>query len=206
MKLLLKKGTTSYSAYVYLTRTDTGGPLTGVVFNSAGLTAYYVRNRGLATAITLATLAAADSAWSSGGFKEVSATNMPGWYRLDVPDAVLATGVSQAGVHLKGASNMQDLPLEVQLVTFDPDSSTLGMTLATANEIADAYMDRSNAIETGLTPRGFMRGAAAALFGKASGMATSTGVFRNAVQDSKARITATQDADGNRTAITTDLV
>lgn len=42
-----------------------------------------------------------------------------------------------------------------------------------------------------------------ALAGKSSGLATATAVYRSA-DDSKARITATVDADGNRTAITLD--
>ena len=41
--------------------------------------------------------------------------------------------------------------------------------------------------------------------GKLSGAATTTVVIRNAVADTKDRITATVDEDGNRTAITTDL-
>jgi hypothetical protein len=40
--------------------------------------------------------------------------------------------------------------------------------------------------------------------GKASGAATTTVVFRD-ISDTKPRITATVDSDGNRTAITTDL-
>jgi hypothetical protein len=44
---------------------------------------------------------------------------------------------------------------------------------------------------------------AAVLLGKASGLATTTAVYR-AVNDSKARVTATVDADGNRSALTLD--
>ena len=44
---------------------------------------------------------------------------------------------------------------------------------------------------------------AAVLLGKASGLATTTAVYR-AVDDSKDRITATVTADGNRTAVTLD--
>jgi hypothetical protein len=75
----------------------------------------------------------------------------------------------------------------------------------TANENADALLDRSGAIETGLTPRQALRLNSAALAGKLSGAATTTVTIRNAVQDSKDRIVATVDADGNRTAITTDV-
>ena len=44
---------------------------------------------------------------------------------------------------------------------------------------------------------------AAVLLGKASGLETTTAVYR-AVDDSKARVTATVDADGNRAALTLD--
>lgn len=51
------------------------------------------------------------------------------------------------------------------------------------------------------TFRQFLRLAASALFGKLSGAATSTVAIRDEA-DSKDRITATVDADGNRTAVT----
>jgi hypothetical protein len=44
---------------------------------------------------------------------------------------------------------------------------------------------------------------AAVLLGKASGLETTTAVYR-AVDDSKARVTATVDGDGNRSAVTLD--
>jgi hypothetical protein len=49
-----------------------------------------------------------------------------------------------------------------------------------------------------------VRGFAAALLGKASGMDSSTAVFRD-LGDTKNRISATTDASGNRTAVTLDL-
>jgi hypothetical protein len=74
-----------------------------------------------------------------------------------------------------------------------------------AAEIADAYLDRADAID-GYTPRQKARLELAALAGKSSG-GTATGasnpVFR-AANDSKARISATVDANGNRTAVTLD--
>jgi hypothetical protein len=116
-KLSVKPGSTSQTVYVKIfdSASSTGAGLTGLAFNTASLTAYYVRVGGSATAITLATLAAANSAWSSGGFKEVDATNMPGLYRLDVPDAVIATGVRSAVIQLKGAASMVPCELEIDL-------------------------------------------------------------------------------------------
>jgi hypothetical protein len=75
----------------------------------------------------------------------------------------------------------------------------------TANQNADALLDRTDAIEVGATPRQSMRLMLASLAGKLSGAATNTVTIRNAVADSKARITATVDADGNRTAVATDV-
>jgi hypothetical protein len=60
-------------------------------------------------------------------------------------------------------------------------------------------------IETGLTLVQALQLVAAACAGKASGLATTSVVYRNAVADSKNRISATVDAYGNRSAITTDL-
>jgi hypothetical protein len=93
------------------------------VFNSAGLTAYYARTQGSAVAITLATQTVT-GAFSSGGFVEVDATNMPGIYRFDPPDAAFATGVDKAVILLKGATNMAVVTLEYQLTGFDPEALT----------------------------------------------------------------------------------
>jgi len=73
------------------------------------------------------------------------------------------------------------------------------------NTIADALLDRANAIETGLTLRESHRLCVSAAAGKLSGAATTTVNIRDAIGDSKNRISATVDSDGNRTAITTDV-
>jgi len=149
MKQTIKKGSTSVSLYLFIqdSSSTTGAGLTGLVFNTASLTGYYVRPLAAAVSITLATLAAATSAFSSGGFKEVDATNMPGIYRFDIPDAAIATGVNGVVVMLKGAANMAPLTLELELVAYDPQAATnLGLsnldvvssTLATAANLATA--------------------------------------------------------------------
>jgi hypothetical protein len=66
-------------------------------------------------------------------------------------------------------------------------------------------LDLAGAIETGLTLRQAHRLEVAAAAGKISGAATTEVVVRNAIADTKPRITATVDADGNRSAITADL-
>ncbi len=68
-------------------------------------------------------------------------------------------------------------------------------------EIADGVHDE--AVEGSETLRQAVRLIRAALVGKLSGAATTTVTIRDAA-DSKARITATVDEDGNRSAVTTD--
>lgn len=129
-KQLVQLNNTSRTEYVFIQNSSstTGAGLTGLVFNSAGLTADFVVERGLRTSITLATLASADAAWSSGGFIAVDGTNMPGLYRFDVPNAVFATA-DKSVVMLKGATNMAPVVLEYQIVAFNPDDSVrLGLT------------------------------------------------------------------------------
>lgn len=60
-------------------------------------------------------------------------------------------------------------------------------------------------VESGLSVREALRLISAALAGKVSGAGTATVTIRNAVADSKDRIVATVDVNGNRTAITTDV-
>lgn len=71
-------------------------------------------------------------------------------------------------------------------------------------ENTDAFLDKANGVETGVTVRGALRLMLAVLAGKVSGAGTGTETFRNAVADSKPRVTAVVDTSGNRTTITTD--
>ena len=136
------QATSNRSEYVFVqdSASTTGGGKTGIAFNAASFTAYYVRPPvalvgGTAVSITLATQTVS-GAWSSGGWVEVDATNLPGIYRFDIPNAVFATGVDHAIVMLKGASGMAPVSLEYQLVGFDP--STAWLTSAqTANAVWD---------------------------------------------------------------------
>ena len=77
------------------------------------------------------------------------------------------------------------------------------LTTAGANAVADAMLDRTDGVETGETPRQSLRLVRAATVGKCDGASGTTMHFRDKA-DSKNRITATVDADGNRTAVTTD--
>jgi hypothetical protein len=136
-KLSIAPGSTDVTIYVILqdSASTTGGKKTGLAYDTASLTCYYTRTRGTSTAITLATLAAPDSAHSDGGFKEVSATNQPGLYRLDLPDAVCAASARSAVVTLKGATGMVQCDLEIDLAS-QVDTTRVGATTQTPGDLA----------------------------------------------------------------------
>lgn len=132
MALKLQAGTTNQIVPIFVgdTSSSDGSGLTGLVYNSAGLTAYYHReDDGDAggTAISLAT--ATRGTWATGGFVEKDATNMPGVYELHLPNAVLASGSKWAVVQLKGAQNMAPVMLEIELTSVDIHDVGLGIVL-----------------------------------------------------------------------------
>jgi hypothetical protein len=86
----VRAGSTGYSTQIVLRSTTDNSEMTGKV--AANITATYWRQGGSPAAITLADLVSLTDAWASGGVKEVDAVLMRGTYRLDVPDAALATG------------------------------------------------------------------------------------------------------------------
>lgn len=92
-------------------------------------------------------------------------------------------GAGSAGLELQAKTEPADIP--------------------TADEVATEVWDLGDGIEVALTPRQAMRLIAAANAGKLSGAAGTT-IHIRSVGDAKERITATVDADGNRTAVTVD--
>lgn len=116
MKLIIPQGTTSKLIRVFIptTASSNGAGLTGLAHNSSGLKLYYIREgASSATQITLVTMTV--GTWTSSGFKEIDATNMPGWYEIGLPDAVLAAGANSVALCLCGAANMPVVPIEIQL-------------------------------------------------------------------------------------------
>ncbi len=170
---------------VYAFNSTTNLPVSG---DAANLTAYESLDDGSVTGLT-------DTSAS-----EQSAANAPGFYLFDLSQS--ETNAS------KILFSCVSLTANVVCLCMPAVVYTIGAMTLTSGErdaIAAAILDLTSAIETGLTVRQALRLGAAADAGKASGMGTGTAVLRNAVEDSKARITATVDSDGNRTAVTTDL-
>lgn len=157
MKLSILAGSTSQTINVFIndSSSTTGNGLAGLAFDTAGLTAYYALPKAAAVSITLATLAAVTSGFSSGGFKEIDATNMPGWYRFDIPDAALASG-RFVNFHFKGATNMAPLPIEIELTAWNNQSATDGglskltsLTFTGANKVDVSVRDFGGTTVTG---------------------------------------------------------
>ena len=154
MKVKIKQGVTSKLVRMFVldsTATDGSGK-TGIAHDASGLIAYYFpEGDSSPTPITLAS--GTVGTWSSGGFKEVSASYMPGVYELGLPDlAVDATSEGSVLVMLSGATGMAPVLMELQLVAIDESNATsLGLTnLATAvstpptvGAIADAVLDEA---------------------------------------------------------------
>lgn len=113
-KLGIAPVTTSKIIRVYLTTLTTGAALTGVVFGDI-TGRYIIEGAGSSVAITLATMTV--GTWATGGFKEIDATNMPGFYELSVPNAAFASGKSVC-IQLKAnggtSAGMANCNVEIQ--------------------------------------------------------------------------------------------
>lgn len=92
VSIMVKSGTTSRTEYVYLNTT-------GFVYNTVGLSASYIREGGSRVSIPLVSQTV-NGTYTSGGFVEVDAVNMPGVYRVDTPDALFASGVKTAAFEI----------------------------------------------------------------------------------------------------------
>lgn len=96
-------------------------------------------------------------------------------------------------------------PADQSLIIAATDALAVSIAaIATANQNADALLDRADGVETGLTPRQALRLALAVLAGAvtASGDAAS---FLSAVSGAKTRLQASGDGDGNRAIDAVDL-
>jgi hypothetical protein len=172
-------------------------------------TIYFTAVYSTTDAVYTGTLSGADIQISKAGGAEATSTGTAthiatGLFKYEFAAAEVDT-LGEVSIRLAKTDVYNDVRV-INIVAFDPYNATsLGVTnIAVATpEVAD-WLDEANTIETGVTIRGALRLLAAALAGKISGGGTTTITIRNAVADSKARITATVDSSGNRTAITTD--
>ena len=160
-------GSTDQTIDVFIqdSSSTTGAGLTGLTSATSGLTCYYRKGAtGTPTALTLVSQTVT-GAHADGGFVAVDGTNMPGVYRLDLSDTIVASA-GMVTLFLRGAANMAQLPLEIEVVSVNPyDSAAFGLSridvdissrLATSSyttpptsaAIADAVWDEATAGHT----------------------------------------------------------
>jgi len=125
MSYLIKKGATSQSIEVYIIDATDGTPETGVLWNTAGMDLKYRRKDAVAVSITEAALTtpALTDTWETGGFLEIG----NGSYRLDLPDAAIASAAGIDRVEVFGTvTGMVVLPVNIHLTTLDLDTVMRG--------------------------------------------------------------------------------
>lgn len=108
---------------------STGAGLTGLAYNTASLTCYYYLPATAGTATTCGLASSTLGTYTSGAFKEISSSNMPGWYEFCPPNAALASG-AEAVFQLKGATNMAPTNLRIVLLNAAPTVDGSGYVTA----------------------------------------------------------------------------
>jgi hypothetical protein len=186
-------GSTNQSLYLNI-RDTSGEPLTGLAYDTAGLTAYYAYDGFDVTRLTLVQLSSNTDAWVDSGFVEVDATNMPGVYRLDIPNAAITALKNRAVVTLSGATNMQRCTEVIDLQQIDAVlTPVLGLSIA--QQLRNLDIDGTWTLADYL----FIMGGV--LAGKISGAEGTTVIIRDLL-DEIDMMHVTVDENGNRTNVT----
>jgi len=138
MKLQVVKDTTSKRLGIFIqdSSSTTGAGKTGLTWQSTNLKWYYWRESDgdvAATSVTLAT--ATRGTFTSGGFVEKDATNLPGFYEIGIPNAAIATGANWVAMCIRDSgSGLTIAPCTLEIQLMDALPSTVGA-------IADAVWD-----------------------------------------------------------------
>lgn len=137
-------GQTDYTVLVRIVD-STGQPITGL--DNTDIDLAYTRvetDNDVTTAdVSPASLSALTDAHSDWGFKEVSATDHPGVYRLDVADAVFAAGAWSAAVTLvdAGANDITPVSLLFDLTPV-PSNVTQISSVAVSGSVPDVNVTK----------------------------------------------------------------
>ncbi len=144
----IKRGSTSVRRLIFIADSSSasGAGLTSLVHNTAGLVAYYFAG-DLSNDVQITLATATLGTFTSGGFVAVDNTNMPGWYEIGIPDAVLDGG-NEAIIQLRGATNMVPVNIYIELDAFDYQVATQSVnvtqiTSGIVNEISDGVLLRN---------------------------------------------------------------
>lgn len=116
-------GSTEKSVFVFARRSD-GRAATGL--QPAAGSAAFVRTAGDATAVPMRS--GGVEGFAPGSLTEIDPELLPGVYSFDVPDALLASGATEAVLMVRFPDATID-PVKFNLVAYDPqDAWSLGMT------------------------------------------------------------------------------
>lgn len=135
--MIITEGSTDVTVPFYfvddVAGTAPGEPTTGLLFSDieTGGSASFQRQGAARVDFELFTLANAAAAHTPGGFILVDDTEMPGTYRLDIPDAAVAAGVDFVIIYLRAAAanNTITRPLKIDLTSVDlRDSTSAGIS------------------------------------------------------------------------------
>ena len=169
----------------------------GVVLSGVTHTGAVIPTVSAVTGLTVANLDAAISSRATSSLL----TTVAGYLDTEIADIKAKTDLIPASpastTNITAASGITVSAIGANVITAASIAADAG------DEIANSILDLASGVETSLTVRQALRLILAASAGRLSGAATATIVIRN-VGNTKDRITATVDADGNRTAVTTD--
>lgn len=160
MKQEVKAGQTDYTVLVFIpdSASTDGSGKTGLAHSD--MTVSYTRvetDNDVTTsgAVSMANLASLTAAHSDWGWEEVDSTNAPGLYRLDIADAVFATGAWSAVVYVMvTTSAAAATPMEFILVPVDPYTgvnaqTVAGSSVSVAASAVDANVTKINGADVG---------------------------------------------------------
>ena len=222
MRFPRKRGSTSVMVRVFIPHSlsTVGAGCTGLTYASTNLAIAYSREmqNGFTqiTGANLVTIATPGTWVNPGtgklGFAPVDATNYPGLYEIQFPNDAAAFGTGDLSQHViinileltTSALNIGPNGVMIPLVPWNyQDGAAMGLTnldvaVGTRATVADILAGN---IEDSITIAHAMQAILAACAGKSDGGGTTTLHFRDQA-DSKNRITATVDSNGDRTAIT----
>jgi hypothetical protein len=135
----IRVNSTSISLHLML-RDPSGNALTGLAFGD--MTGSYCRQGATRQAITVVVMPtpAVDDVWTSGGFIEIDATNQPGLYRFDVPNAAFVHGVDHVSVSLI-AAGMEPKTVNLKLTHDGLIRAFIPQALAAGSLTLDAGAD-----------------------------------------------------------------
>jgi hypothetical protein len=151
------------STYFKLVNPTTGVPVTGATITD--LDATYIRDRAAAVTADLTALAAVDSVHADNKAIQIDATNAPGVYRVDWPDAAFATGSARVQLVVNGAA-VDPAVLEVELAPW--------LTLITGATVLTVNATIAAAVWNLVLSSYNVKNSAAAYVKKAGGGATVT--------------------------------